>query len=286
VSAAEQAPAPETEPARVRSEPAAPDEPAREERAPDVVAQAALVPMVTGIRPGRPFFVALSFAIAAGYRLSWKYAADVGGELRAEFSAPPGFDVGPVLYPVPERFVLDHGLETFGYRDRAAVFVRIQPPAHLSKSEPQRIDVRAAWMACKRQCIAEKTQAFVELMADWSAKSAGVESELAPLLETVPTDFATAAGAETAWLPDTRDPTLRFTAPGVRFIDFFPVADATRKVVDIRFADDRAVVDLAFEQAPGKPPHTVYGTLIANRAGKRIGYDVEVPWKGFEGTSE
>jgi hypothetical protein len=141
-------------------------------------------------------------------------------------------------------------------------------------------------MACKGHCIAEKTEAFVELMVDWSSKSAAVDTDLAALLDTVPTEFAATKGAETEWLPETRDATLRFSAPGAHFVDFLPVADATRKVVDVRLAEDGAVVDLAFEAPPGKPPHTVYGTLIADRAGKRIGYDVEVPWKGFEGASE
>jgi thiol:disulfide interchange protein DsbD len=154
---------------------------------PESVVQVTFEPLVTGVRPGRPFLLAAHFRIASGYRISGKNPGQVGKETVVSFSAPDGFDVGQVEFPTPERYTVPGGYVGFGYQEETAIFVEIKPPKKLKSGAVHRFDLSASWVACKRECATEHTDAFVELVTAYGdVASKETETELAPFRARVP----------------------------------------------------------------------------------------------------
>jgi DsbC/DsbD-like thiol-disulfide interchange protein len=158
---------------------------------PESVVQATFEPLVTAVRPGRPFLLAAHFRIASGYRISGKEAGEVGNPTVVSFSAPEGFEVGEAAFPIPERYTVTGGYVGLGYRDETAVFVEVTPPKKLASGAVHRFDLSASWVACKRECANEHTEAFLELVTGYGDVAAKeTEAELAPFKARLPTPLA------------------------------------------------------------------------------------------------
>ena len=168
--------------------------PSPAEVVPDSVVQVTFEPLVTAVRPGRPFLLAAHFRIASGYRISGKEAGEVGKPTVVSFSAPAGFEVGEVAFPAPERYKVG-GYVGLGYRDETAVFVEITPPKKLDSDAVHRFDLSASWVACKRECATEHTDAFVELATGYGDVAAkDTEQELSPFKARLSTPLDEARG--------------------------------------------------------------------------------------------
>ena len=164
---------------------------APKESVPESVVQATFEPLVTAVRPGRPFLLAAHFRIASGYRISGKESGQVGKPTVVSFTAPEGFEVGEVAFPTPERYTVTGGYVGLGYKDETAVFVEITPPKKLASGAVHRFDLSASWVACKRECATEHTDAFLELVTGYGDVAAKeTEAELAPFKARLPTPFA------------------------------------------------------------------------------------------------
>jgi thiol:disulfide interchange protein DsbD len=161
-------------------ETAAAPAPPPKESVPESVVQVTFEPLVTAVRPGKPFLLAAHFRIARGYRISGKDPGEVGKPTVVSFQAPDGFEVGEVSFPTPERYTVG-GYVGFGYQDETAVFVEIKPPKRLKSDGVHRFDVSASWVACKRECATEHTDAFLELTTGYGdVADKETEAELAP----------------------------------------------------------------------------------------------------------
>jgi DsbC/DsbD-like thiol-disulfide interchange protein len=164
--------------------------PSSRESVPESVVQVTFEPLVTAVRAGRPFLLAAHFRIASGYRISGKKAGEVGKETVVSFTAPDGFEVGQVAFPTPERYTVA-GYVGLGYREETVVFVEVKPPKKLKSGAVHRFDLSASWVACKRECATEHTDAFLELATGYGDVAAKqTEAELAPFKARLPTPLA------------------------------------------------------------------------------------------------
>ncbi len=196
-----------------------------EEQHADTLANTTLAATVAEVRPGTSFTVALFFEIADGYRLGWLYPGDVGQKLSVQFSAPEGFEVGPVQYPGPERFELNGGLISYGYKTHAAAFAEITAPSKLDLQEAYRFDAKATWMVCKKECHSEGTEAFFELSANRAAQTLGFDSPLQELHQQVARPLSSLEKVQYSWRTSS---TLAISAKGVKWDDFYPASDALK----------------------------------------------------------
>jgi hypothetical protein len=246
------------------------------ERIPEVVARAALLPMVTSIRPGKPFWLALRLDIHPGYRVSWTYPGDIGREIRVAFEAPEGFEVGRVVYPAPERFAVGE-YQAFGWMDRTAAFVQIRPPKRLSTQDAYRFDVKADWLACKKECLRESTQAYVELEASPRGGRDAKDPELAALRARVPRAFEDDKDARHEWQRGARK-SVRLSVEGVTLSEFIPATEAEGKIVRAMTSRADGALVLTYEGRPGEPPHTTSGVVLGERGGEPVSYELAIPW--------
>lgn len=237
---------------------------------PEVVARASLVPLVDSIRPGRPFYLAVELDIHPGYRVSWKYPGEIGKESVASFQAPDGFEIGPVLYPAPERFEAG-GYTGYGYARSTALFVRVTPPARLSTAEAYRFDSSASWLACKKQCAREDARAFVELIADRTGGQNTAEDAMQALLERVPKPLD-ALPAKREWVTASAAPTLVLRLRHGRFTDYFPAAEKPA-VKSAQVSDSGTELRLTLESAPNDATPLV-GVVAVQTEGTNAFYDI------------
>ncbi|RYD88154.1 MAG: thiol:disulfide interchange protein, partial [Sphingomonadales bacterium] len=64
--------------------------------------------------PSKPVFLAFVMKPAPGWHGYWKNPGDAGMETRVEWTLPPGFTAGPLLYPVPHRLMIS-GIMNYVY---------------------------------------------------------------------------------------------------------------------------------------------------------------------------
>lgn len=227
------------------------------------------------LRPGSKFWLVARFAIHQGYRISWKNPGDVGKPTVARFRAPEGFEVGEVMYPRPERFVLNGEFVSYGYQGETALFAEVDVPQGLSDQVPYRFELEAEWFACKKQCAAERTQAFFELLVDPSAPRTAMEESLSSLLESVPQPVSELGRAEHRWQEQGNETLLSLSAPKVEWLDFYPGGRELPRL--LRVDGSKEALRLSFE-APSEPPETVKGIAIARVDGIEQSFAVELPW--------
>lgn len=255
-----------------------------EEPLPASVGSVSLEPLATGVRPGGTFLLAARIRIAPGYRIGWKVPGQVGKPTEVAFRGPPGFEVGPALFPAPERFVAPGGLVGYGYAKETAVFAEVKAPARLGSSDVHRFDLEVSFVACKKQCGSERTAAFVELStAHGDVQAAEVEASLAAHSARLP-KAVVATSAQTTWEQDDRHATLVVTVPGATPRDFFPVGKASpapAKTV-IGPSDARFV----FDEAPRPGSRPLRGVLVVDVDGLPTALDVEAPLPGPPGEAE
>ncbi|HVU01390.1 MAG TPA: protein-disulfide reductase DsbD domain-containing protein [Polyangiaceae bacterium] len=235
------------------------------------VVQVTFEPLVTGVRPGRKFLLAAHFRIAPGYRVSWTNPGDVGKETVVTVSAPPGFEVSPARFPVPERYTVPGGYVGFGYQNETAVFVEVKAPATLSGGGVHRFDLSASWVACKKECATEHTEAFIELATTrGSAAAKDVEAKLSAFQERLPRPLADVKDADRKWEPSGHRSTLLVNLPGAEVRDFWPGAHVDPAPQVVASGERLRVV---FE---GKPEEKdVRGLVIASENGKEAFYELE-----------
>jgi DsbC/DsbD-like thiol-disulfide interchange protein len=109
-----------------------------------------LVADTATIAPGQMFHLAVLFDIEPRWHIYWRNPGDSGSPTFVEVSAPDGFEVGPTLYPRPQRLVSGDEV-TYGYEKRAVLFVPITAPKDLPHGDAS-FTVRADWLVCKGIC--------------------------------------------------------------------------------------------------------------------------------------
>jgi thiol:disulfide interchange protein DsbD len=113
--------------------------------------EARLVAQDLSIQPARPFMVGLLMKMKPGWHVYWKYPGDSGLPTTLKWSLPAGFTAGPLLWPVPERFVTD-GLVTYGYSGQVLLMTEITPPTGVGAGSTVKLEATAGWLACLVAC--------------------------------------------------------------------------------------------------------------------------------------
>jgi len=110
-----------------------------------------LVAERTAVVPGEPLHVGLRLQHDPEWHTYWLNPGDSGLPTRIELELPPGFEVGPIEWPVPQRLPAGP-LVNFGYSDTIVLPLQLAVPADLG-AESVTIRARADWLVCKVECI-------------------------------------------------------------------------------------------------------------------------------------
>jgi thiol:disulfide interchange protein/DsbC/DsbD-like thiol-disulfide interchange protein len=111
-----------------------------------------LVAEKTSIRPGETTTLALRLKSQKHWHTYWKNPGDSGLPTRITWSLPPGFEAGPIQWPVPSRINVGP-LTNFGYEGEIFLLTDIRVPADLAPGASIPINARADWLVCEEICI-------------------------------------------------------------------------------------------------------------------------------------
>lgn len=114
-----------------------------------------LISEVINIQPGTPFWVGLHFNINPGWHTYWRNPGDSGLGATLKWTLPPGFEVGDIVWPYPQRLPLEP-LMNFGYEEEVTLLSQITPPANLATPDSLQLRVKADWLVCEVNCIPEE----------------------------------------------------------------------------------------------------------------------------------
>lgn len=91
----------------------------------------------------------LEFQLQPGWKIYWRSPGDAGFPPQPDFAESRNVDVGPLEWPVPERFSVI-GLETLGYEDAVVLPFTIKA---IDTNQPALVAGTVRYLACKDICI-------------------------------------------------------------------------------------------------------------------------------------
>jgi hypothetical protein len=113
----------------------------------------------TAVQADKPFTVGLRLHIADGWHVYWINPGDAGAPTTLKLTVPPGFTVGPVQYPVPEKITLPGGLVIYAYEKELLLTASISPPSDLRGMTNIPISAAAGWCVCDpEKCVLKKAR--------------------------------------------------------------------------------------------------------------------------------
>src|SRR5262245_51056509 len=98
---------------------------------PEDLVKADLVAETASISPGSTVWVDLHLKVKPGWHIYWPTPGDSGLPTAIDWSLPPGFSAGHILWPVPEHFV-QGGIGNYGYAGSADLLVPIAASEELT----------------------------------------------------------------------------------------------------------------------------------------------------------
>jgi len=110
-----------------------------------------LVSESTGIQPGKPFYVGLHLRHPGGYHTYWKFPGVVGMPTRIKWNLPEGWKAGEIEWPEPERVSMFQ-IKAQGFHGEKLLPIKITPPKDLQPGRTVKLEGKATWMCCGRDC--------------------------------------------------------------------------------------------------------------------------------------
>ena len=99
-------------------------------------------------------YLGISFDMAPGWHIYWKYPGAAGLPTRVKWSVPSGINISEILWPAPERFSQGEGLEGFGYSDHVVLLNEVELPQSIQTGS---IEGEIRWLGCNKSlCVPGK----------------------------------------------------------------------------------------------------------------------------------
>lgn len=147
--------------------------------------EARLLCEVDGVRPGKPFWVAVELTMSDGWHTYYRNPGDAGLATVVEWSLPDGWSADSLQWPLPSTFG-DPPEVTYGYDGRVLLLARITPPEQLS-GDSVTIGGALSWLACKELCIPGSADIGLRLpIARGEEPQTGAEREIEQALRILP----------------------------------------------------------------------------------------------------
>jgi thiol:disulfide interchange protein len=158
-----------------------------------------LVAETRGMVPGHSFRLALRQQIESGWHTYWLNPGDAGLPTTIDWSLPPAFKAGPILWPQPKRIAYGPVVD-YGYENEVLLPVDIDVPSTVALGTNVVIAGHASWLVCSDTCVPEDARlsisvpvvAETEADPDWAQPFASAAARL-PLRNPFPTTASVSA---------------------------------------------------------------------------------------------
>ncbi len=133
---------------------------------------ARLVTDVASVEPGEPFRIGVLYQIRPQWHIYWRWPGNSGVPTRVEFQLPDGFEVGPLRWPVPKRFVQPGQIRGYGYENKVLLTARVVPPEDLPTGTTATLKAETDWLVCREVCKPGKASLRSQLPVEKEARPA------------------------------------------------------------------------------------------------------------------
>lgn len=138
-------------------------QPSSSASAPDNHTRVDLVADVREVIPGVPFTLGVRLRMDAGWHTYWENPGESGIPTDVEWSLPPGFRIGPLQWPIPEKKVEAGEILSYGYSTETVLMATVEPPKSLRSGSRISIAAGVSWLECERVCIPGDARVSLEL---------------------------------------------------------------------------------------------------------------------------
>jgi len=258
-------------------------------KAADLV-HAKLLANTSAVRAGQPFLLGVLLEIKPGWHIYWQNPGDSGTPTKIGFSAPEGYAVVPLQYPVPQRIEQPGNEVVYGYTGSVLLMAEVRPPrggGAMAAARAVSVDAVAAfsasvsWLCCDKLCVPGKSECELELPANVEPERAN-EALFAEWKARVPVPLGDkAAGATGSITPSLSVNSLVFSgvlhwdAPPVE-VQFFPAPEDALKLSDITVKTDKADTQVRFKASVLKGQKLTGNRLATVMAAR----DAKGAWRG------
>jgi thiol:disulfide interchange protein DsbD len=113
--------------------------------------------------PGQPFMAVVVLDLKPGWHTYWRYPGDSGVPPKVIWHLPPGWNVGPLEFSIPNQFSEPGDMLIYGYEKRQLLRAVITPPKEIPKDQPIELKASLSWLACKELCVPGSTEVSCEI---------------------------------------------------------------------------------------------------------------------------
>jgi DsbC/DsbD-like thiol-disulfide interchange protein len=153
-----------------------------------------LVAEESSLQAARILHAGLHFKLEKGWHIYWTNPGDSGEPPRVKWALPPGFNAGPLQWPVPQR-IEDHSLVDYGYPDEVLLPVEIQPPSSFGVATKVQLSAEVHWLVCREICV--PGHAAINLTLPIGRSAAGTPSNVGHLFAQARAELP--RGAPSSW---------------------------------------------------------------------------------------
>jgi thiol:disulfide interchange protein DsbD len=130
--------------------------------------RATLLSDTATVQAGQKFHIGVLYKIEPEWHIYWKYAGDSGIPTEIQWHLPPGFQAGPLQWPLPGRDKEPGDLEVFAYGSEVLLYTEVTAPASLPAG-PIAIKADSKWLVCKSSCVPGEANLSLELNSGQTA---------------------------------------------------------------------------------------------------------------------
>ena len=154
-----------------------------------------------GLTAGGEVWIGIRQRIAPGWHTYWTNPGDSGEPMTMEWTLPPGFAAGPIVWPHPERVPVGPAM-SHGYTGEVVLLARLTAPPDLAPGRPVTIGGRAAWLVCEKICIPEEARVELTLPVVAGRAPASPDAPERVVLTLAARELSAGAIADVWFYPD------------------------------------------------------------------------------------
>jgi thiol:disulfide interchange protein/DsbC/DsbD-like thiol-disulfide interchange protein len=113
----------------------------------------ALLADVRTVQPGVPFTVGILMTMDPGWHTYWKNPGESGLATSVHWTLPPGFAVGEIHWPIPDKKIEAGDVLTYGYADETMLLATVTPASTLRPDTTVTLRADVEWLECERTCV-------------------------------------------------------------------------------------------------------------------------------------
>jgi thiol:disulfide interchange protein DsbD len=238
--------------------------------------EAELVAERLALVPGEDTWLALRLKTEPGWHTYWRNPGDSGIPTQLNWTLPPGFSAGAIVWPYPERHALGE-VTNYGYEGETLHLVNLSVPADSPAGKPVLLKAQAKWLVCSDICIPGEAQLSLSLPTGASAQP---NPRWQKLFVQTRARLPEAVQWPALFAADSKDFSLHVELPEAEAageIEFFPYAkdlvnhaEAQRQQRDGRALRLSQQISSFFLEAPAK----VDGVLVLKRRQGTQAYEI------------